>query len=350
MSNILIVHHTDADGHCAAALAKYELATDFDTVSFFEYDYSPEIDIEIPENTIVYLVDIGMDVTVDKFINDCLAEDKKNDIIHIDHHKTSVEYYKNNPNVGWKYFVHDETDERGPISGCLLTYIYSCMHNDERQNPMDMPFDMTETRSHVRFNDDPEREYRIPFIVRLIDDHDVFLHNLKESRPFSYAYKNSESSMVDPTNEDFWEIIYNDNHYMLHEMVCHGDTLIKEEARRNDKLREIGAFTTDIFDGYSCLCLNNLNHGSDMFGKEYEKYDMVCRFAYNGKNWSYSLYSAHTDRVDVSTFCKNFGGGGHRGAGGFIIDYCLFGNNAAPIKTKKGLWSGIKDFIKYIFS
>ena len=60
------------------------------------------------------------------------------------------------------------------------------------------------------------------------------------------------------------------------------------------------------------------------FGEEYETHDMVCRFAYNGKGWTYSLYSSNPE-IDCSEIAKQYGGGGHRGAAGFKLDHCIFG-------------------------
>lgn len=337
-NKILIVHHTDADGHCAAAIVRYECTNPTHVVSYYAYNYVGEINTEVVEDSTVYLVDISMNEFVEKFIGDCI--EKKCNVIHIDHHKTSVEYYKEHTDVPYVYFVQDETDERnGPISGTLLTFIYTCMSADDRLHPMNVEFDLTDLRDHMIFNNDTNKEYRIPFIVRLVDDHDVWRHKLPESKPFSYAYKRMPKDLIDPEEDSFWECIYNDNHRLLFTALQNGERYLQDENEKNEILRCIGGFETDIF-GNRCYCMNNLLAGSDQFGDEYDTHDMVCRFAYNGKGWTYSLYSSNPD-VDCSAIAKKYGGGGHKGAAGFNIGYSLW--NEYP---KKSFWNKLKDLFK----
>jgi hypothetical protein len=144
-----------------------------------------------------------------------------------------------------------------------------------------------------------------------------------------------------PENEDFWEAIYNDNHRVIFAAIQSGERYVQDEEESNAILREMGGFETDIF-GNNCYCLNNLKAGSDQFGDEYADHDMVCRFAYTGKGWSYSLYSSK-ENVDCSEIAKQYDGGGHRGAAGFKLDYCIFGGQP----PKKSLWQKIKDLFMH---
>lgn len=337
-NKILIVHHTDADGHCAAAIVRFELTNPTHIVSYYAYDYNGAINTEVVEDSNVYLVDISMNEHVEKFIAECKS--KNCTIVHIDHHKTSVEYYKEHDDVGYVYFVQDENDDRnGPISGTLLTFIYTCMTPEMKKDPMNVEFDLTEMRDHLIFNNDTDKEYRVPFIVRLVDDHDVWRHKLSESKPFSYAYKRMPKDLIDPEEDDFWECIYNDNHRLLFTAIQSGERYLQDENERNEIMRGIGGFVTDIF-GNNCYCINSLFAGSDQFGDEYESHDMVCRFAYDGKGWTYSLYSAN-ENVDCSQIAKEYGGGGHKGAAGFRLGYSLW--NEFP---KKSFWEKFKDLFK----
>lgn len=333
-NNILIVHHNDADGHCAAAIVRYELTNPMNLVDYYEYNYSGNVEAEIKSGATVYLVDISMSIFVEQFIQNCLKEACK--VIHIDHHKPSVQYYNDNTveDPNWIYFVHDENDEKnGAISGALLTFIYTCMKEDKRNKPMDVDFDLTELRDHLIFDGDMENEYRVPMLIRMIDDHDVWRHNLVESKPFSYAYKRMPADMVDPAEDDLWEAIYNDNHHLLFNSIQSGERYVQDENERNESLRNIGGFITAKFNN-NCYCLNNLFAGSDQFGDMYEDCDMVCRFAYNGKAWKYSLYSSNPE-IDCSDIAKRYGGGGHKGAAGFDLPYCIFGGEPPKLTLKE---------------
>ena len=57
---MLIVHHTDADGHCAAAIIKNEIYTR-GPLRFFSYNYTQDIVVEIIPNDIVYLYRLAQD-------------------------------------------------------------------------------------------------------------------------------------------------------------------------------------------------------------------------------------------------------------------------------------------------
>lgn len=342
-NKILIVHHTDADGHCAAAIVRYELTNPTNVVMYHSYDYNGEINYMIDNDSTIYLVDISMNEFVEKFIKKRLECGCK--VIHIDHHKTSVEYYNTHDDYknydNWIHFTQDENDTRnGPISGALLTYMYTCMKPEQRLNPMSVEFDLTELRDHFIFNNNMENQYRVPYIVRLIDDHDVWLHKLNESKPFAYAYYKMPYELTNPEEDDLWECIYNDNSRLLFQSIKDGVRYIEEEAISNKALRILGGFDSDVF-GVPCYCLNNLKSGSDQFGEKYEHYPLVCRFAYNGKDWVYSLYS--NNKVDCSEIAKRYGGGGHKGAAGFTIDYSIFGNKD---QKKKTFWEKLKDLFK----
>jgi len=52
------------------------------------------------------------------------------------------------------------------------------------------------------------------------------------------------------------------------------------------------------------------------------KHDMFLAFNYNGqkRKWTVSLYSPEDKETDVCKICNEFGGGGHKKAGGFDID------------------------------
>ena len=45
-------------------------------------------------------------------------------------------------------------------------------------------------------------------------------------------------------------------------------------------------------------------------------------FRFDGKEWSYSLYT--TKDIDCSALAKKYGGGGHKKAAGFKADFNLF--------------------------
>ena len=70
------------------------------------------------------------------------------------------------------------------------------------------------------------------------------------------------------------------------------------------------------------VCLNTLQRGSWLFKGVWdpEKHDAMCVYGkLKDGRWRVSLYSTKPE-VDCGAIAKSFGGGGHRGASGFICD------------------------------
>jgi nanoRNase/pAp phosphatase (c-di-AMP/oligoRNAs hydrolase) len=61
--------------------------------------------------------------------------------------------------------------------------------------------------------------------------------------------------------------------------------------------------------------MHNPNPGMDWFWLLRDKADVFARVAFDGRNYSVSLYS---EKVDVEEIARQFGGGGHSGAAGFV--------------------------------
>ena len=85
------------------------------------------------------------------------------------------------------------------------------------------------------------------------------------------------------------------------------------------------------FEGYRCICINGSLGSSVMFDTVYDKkkHDLMLIFVNcNNTFWKISLYT-YSEDIDVGAIAKKFGGGGHRGAGGFTVKSLkeIFGNN-----------------------
>jgi len=69
------------------------------------------------------------------------------------------------------------------------------------------------------------------------------------------------------------------------------------------------------------ICINKERFNPINFGIDYHKegYDGAACFHYAKGKWNFSLYNDN-GLVDCSIIAKQFGGGGHKGASGFVID------------------------------
>ena len=80
--------------------------------------------------------------------------------------------------------------------------------------------------------------------------------------------------------------------------------------------------TATGFDAWNLICLNSLSRGSWQFNSVWdpEKHDAMCVYGQlKDGRWRVSLYSTK-EEVDCGAICKALGGGGHKGAAGFICD------------------------------
>ena len=71
---------------------------------------------------------------------------------------------------------------------------------------------------------------------------------------------------------------------------------------------------------YSFLCVNQERFNPINFGIDYHKegYDGFACFWYKDSKWNFSLYNDN-NKVDCGVIAKQYGGGGHKGAAGFVV-------------------------------
>lgn len=322
-----VFHHCDDDGRSAAAIVKSELTVVFDQPSpdrFIEYAHTgvlpcPE---DVKENETIYIVDLALDNVIFGLIKELVTKYNCN-VIHIDHHITTFDTLTGLSNEDKQIMDRVTKFYKEGISGSLLTWIYACMNEDERTKCNEVPFDFSDGRTHVAFNyETPDiREYRIPTVIRFIDDNDVWSHEIDETKYFTLAFQMEADK--NPCNELWHDLIYGSD-ARVYEYVNKGKILWSYQEGINEKMLK-NAFECEI-DGHKCLCLNTPYGNSRVFNEKFDEYPMVCKFHYTGEMWKHSFYSSekHPDSVDVSIIAKKFGGGGHRSAAGVTLPYNIF--------------------------
>lgn len=73
------------------------------------------------------------------------------------------------------------------------------------------------------------------------------------------------------------------------------------------------------FEGYKTIVMNTVSKGSQLFksvAKPEHKLWMVFCMTSN-KQWKFSVYS-EDPTIDCGALCTKHGGGGHKGAAGFV--------------------------------
>jgi hypothetical protein len=343
------LHHVDADGYGAAAIVRYELTDPFDTVlpeHFVEYDHTGTITVDeekffkddpkqsgfgVRYGSKLYIVDLALDQTIFDFVKKCHLHGFI--IIHIDHHISGYkflnevlsdedrEWYKENVN----YFFNNE------YSGCMLTWLYACMNDTERANPMTVPFDFTEDFSQVAFN--PETNVRIhgiPLAVRMIDDNDVWRHALPESKFFAAAWGIQDDKS--PLNMEFWSELLYEGPKKAYDMIDDGEKIFKFMENQSKSVMK-NAFKVKIGD-HTGMVVNCPFGNSRLFGDVFEQYDFVIKYSQSAPNtWRYTIYS-NEGGVDCTELISKYfhgTGGGDACAGGFVLNVNIF-SQQTPIK------------------
>lgn len=325
-----IFYHTDDDGRCAAAIVNTSLTVVFDRPTeddFIPYNHVAGIMIpEIKDGETIYIVDLALSTTTFDVIKHCVNKNCK--IVHIDHHHTTFKFLEQLDEDGLRIMDKVIKFYKEGISGALLTWVYSCMSDNERAFPNDVAFDFSEKRTHVAFdyNTPDIREYRIPRVVRYIDDNDVWLHDIDETKYFCIAFQ------LEPEKapyEEIWNTLIYGSEFLVFQYINDGKMYWKYQEVMNEK-NLWNAFEYEI-EGHTCLCLNSNYGNSRIFCEKFHEYPMVCKFGYDGQAgvWRYTFYSSehNHEAVDVSVIASHLGGGGHKHAAGCVLGENIFQNH-----------------------
>ena len=332
--SVHIIHHNDDDGKCSAAVIYNELCMEYPMSedNFIEYSHGgprPEIDNEkLTDGSIVYIVDLALDEVIYgliKSIRDCNRNVK---IVHIDHHKTTFDFLEGLDDDQRRVMDSVYRFYRLGVSASMLCWVYSCM-TDEYRNDIDKlqkddEFDFTAEFSHVGFNigKTDQREIRVPMIIRFVNDHDVWRHEISGTREFHDGF--SLVTNKHPMSNLWTTLLYSSREYTLYDDYVKKGMTIRDYNKIQYEHQLKHAFESYIC-GVRVLCLNSTCATSEVFGDKINEYDAVCIFYYQGDKmlWKYSMYSKE-DGIDVSRICKRYGGGGHEHAAGFTNIHLIF--------------------------
>lgn len=331
----LLVTHIDDDGKASAAIALRELFP-FDVrpeaadIVYYNYWHTPIApDHEFHENEKVVIVDLSLDDWVFNLIKRAVAAGSQ--VVHIDHHATTQEYIDAMTPDDKAIYDKVRTVYHTKFSATMLCWIWSCAHQDERDsidNTIANIIDFSEDWKLLVFNPgqgDKERVYKIPDVVRYVDDWDIWRFDIKETKAFHYGFnteldKNPDSKLWD-------ELLYNYNAPIIvnKRYLEPGHAIEKNLESEYVMLRKM-SFEAKIpgFENLTCIVINGLSN-SFAFGDLLQAYDVAVIFHYDGPqaNWKYSIYSK-ADGVDVSDIAESFGGGGHPHASGFRTEKNIF--------------------------
>lgn len=376
MKPICFYHKADLDGVCSAAIVKHfvpecelygidygdEFPWDLvrpgpeaDTDPLWMHLFKPENGYKCGDNwetltvkkRTVYMVDFSL--PYEGMVR--LAE--VSNLTWLDHHKTALE-----ANAGLRARGMRDTTR----AACELAWAWMSLFPDPEKMPDSYTFE--------EFDGD------LPEAVRLLGRYDVWDkdHPEWESRilPFQYAIR-SEEAIYDPECLR-WRFLLGVDGYSqslhtyieapwLDHAIERGAAILRYQAEVNRKACEAGAHEfvwtmpdpelqpwveTDkdgkqvliqpsgmkfkVVDGkckrvpnnvmpsYRVLACNTIVFNSNFFDGFFdpEKHDVMCAYSQrSGGKWKVSMYTTK-DEIDCGAIAKHFGGGGHKGAAGFV--------------------------------
>jgi len=289
LGSMIIYHHNDLDGRCSAAIMSIYAKRVLGCVSlhYKEMDYKDEINLEaIGPEDVVAILDFSFKPHI---MSEIMSRAKR--VIWCDHHVTAKEYGFD------KLAGIRDFNDKGK-SGCECTWEYC--------------FSMWDT----------------PNSVKLIGDYDTF--RLKMQPTCFEFYEGLKLESNEP-----WQLMWESllgldehvdscSHELFNKIIEGGRTSIKYRDNYCEGIANKYGYETKI-DGHKAFAMNVYGFGSKMFGDKFDKYPVCVAYIIDSNKVTVSLYSK---TVDVSVIAKKFGGGGHKGAAGYVVEnvYMHFGN------------------------
>ena len=319
MKTVCVYHSIDLDGWISAAIVKHwfngrgvkqHIERPNESITFIGYNYGQSIP-DLSEYDKVIMCDISFP----KEEMGKLLTSKNGNVIWIDHHISAINDNKDLMSTDNLYGLRDTK-----FAACELTWKY---------------FFPNET---------------MPEIVRLLGRYDCFGHkNTDEEQKvleFQYGARQCISNYeeaytwlshslkltnwnydLDSPENIIWE-----KGISIYQYLC---TEAKQTYKNGFEIQfklvlKDEEHTDCIY--YNFIVINKERFNPINFGIDYhaDGYDGAACFHYDGvrKVWTFSLYNDNGE-VDCSAIAKQFGGGGHKGAAGFVTNdlNLIFNNN-----------------------
>ena len=342
-----ILHHVDDDGFCSAAIVNWLIkpyGVNLGEDDCILYNYNGPINIpEFKEGEYVYIVDISLDNEVFKFIKEAVRN--KCRVLHIDHHKTTIEWLNNCKGTQKRVLDKITKFYNTKVSASMLCYIYSSASAYLNQNN-NINFFIDQDTFYV--NDAPEETtakgingpvpHKIPPIVMYVDDYDTsspYTHKYgDETQYFHYGFELEEDKRP---QREIWRDMLFDYTGVFHvdDYVSNGKIIGQYKDVSNSLIGKANAFESTVF-GIPCIAINTCGNSSAVGNELFNQYPITIVYHFAKGKWKYSIYNnPNVKRVDVSVIAKFCGGGGHAAASGFTSKLNYFDPSSKSNKIKE---------------
>lgn len=252
-------HKRDHDGQCSGAI----VLSVYPMCEMFPIDYGEKFPFElINENELVFMVDFSLKPNeMDKLNSMC-------ELIWIDHHITAINSV-DKVIKGLRNINH---------SGCYNTWCYLY--------PDIVP----------------------PYCVQLLSDYDVFQFKNSQSLPFEMGMRSIDTNI----KSEIWKYVFASDWNFVNSVVKKGESVLDYMKVQNEQMLQNRSFKLKlegiIFQVFNCTYFNL----PDITIENMATVTMTAP-----DKWTFSLRSKSND---VSKIAQKYGGGGHEGAAGFVLN------------------------------
>ena len=295
MKTTVIHHSADFDGIFCREIARKFLPD----AELIGWDFGDK-PLEIPPEGQIYILDLPVDrVFGDEFSGKATTKYFCHDemlrrVVWIDHHKTSIESHPANID-GYRI---------DGVAACRLAWQFFVgfpARGDVKDFPTKQDF--------------VNRTVSEPLAVRLAGEYDIWDKRDPRAEVFQFGLR---SRVLTP---EWWsDLLGQNSDYHCGTLLDAGEMLQRYQQSQDASLM-YRSFITE-FAGLRFLALNTARCNSLTFAaKDIPEtgHDALMGFYWTGKEWKVSLYHAkHRTDIDLSQIAKHHGGGGHRGACGFV--------------------------------
>jgi oligoribonuclease NrnB/cAMP/cGMP phosphodiesterase (DHH superfamily) len=152
----------------------------------------------------------------------------------------------------------------------------------------------------------------VPLSIKLVNSWDIWNGLYIDAEPYKVYF---ECQNLTPVDDEVKELLSND--IKVNKAIIEGNIMLKFYHNWGKQYCERYGYPIQ-YKKNDFFVLNVGNANSKIFGDIINDYDAVIIYCNNGVKYKCSIYSAKD--FDCAKFAEQFGGGGHKGAAGFVID------------------------------
>jgi uncharacterized protein len=157
----------------------------------------------------------------------------------------------------------------------------------------------------------------LPECVKLVADKDMWRWRYGSKTAYFFEGMRLRGCRPDAV---VWQSLLNGDTVLLSKILKAGAVCVKYSRAICEEY--VGRFAfSGTFEGHSFIAVGLHLFGSETFGKKADDCDMCMTFEFDGQRWTVSLFS---QKINVMEIAQKYGGGGHRGATGFVTDRLPF--------------------------